>query len=113
MFNSWFYGNEFTTLQTRVRELEAGIKRRDEADKKHLEKIREQLENSEVSVDWQRMGIVSIERVLNQENRLITVLGFLKPDNTAGEKFGEWNLFCNDETHRRLVAEFNQYRSKI
>jgi hypothetical protein len=69
----------------------------------------QEIRDSEFSVDWQRMRAFSIERNMKDGNPC-TIIGYLKLDKDNNDCVSEWFLYCNAETHRRLVAEFNQYR---
>ena len=75
-----------------------------------LTQQQQEIRDSEFSVDWQRMRAFSVERGTSSNNQLGTIIGYLKLDKDNNECVGEWFLCCNAETHRRLVAEFDQYR---
>ena len=65
--------------------------------------------SSPMQVDFRKMNAFSIERIQGEEG-VITVIGY-KHNVTANKvEIKEWRLECNDETHNRLVAEFNEYR---
>ena len=103
----------------KIKQLEAALLKRDEdiaCLQKEIKQLKEQSEqevrDSAVSVDWHRMRAFSIERMLDGGKQIATVIGYLKPhpDREDADLVGEWWLYCNAETHDRLVAEFNNYR---
>ena len=111
------FGNLFGNLT--ITALKATLEQRDETIaglQNQINQIKEQSEqevsNSAVSVDWHRMRAFSIERMLDGGKQIATVIGYLKPhpDREDADLVGEWWLYCNAETHDRLVAEFNNYR---
>lgn len=62
-----------------------------------------------MQVDFRKMNAFSIERIY-ENDQANTVIGH-KHNITANKvEIKEWRLECNDETHNRLVAEFNEYR---
>jgi hypothetical protein len=99
--------------------LKATLEQRDETIaglQKEIKQLKEQSEKEgrdcAVSVDWNRMRAFSIERLHDGNKQIATVIGYLKPcpEKADTDMVGEWWLYCNKETHDRLVAEFNNYR---
>jgi len=76
----------------------------------HQTQQEQEVSDAEFSVDWQRMRAFAIERNI-KDNKICTIIGYFKTDKDGNDCVSEWYLFCNAETHRRLVAEFDQYRS--
>ena len=111
------FGNLFGGAK--IKQLEAALLKRDETIaglQKEIKQLKEQSEkegrDSAVSVDWNRMRAFSIERLHDGNKQIATVIGYLKPcpEKADTDMVGEWWLYCNKETHDRLVAEFNNYR---
>mgnify|MGYP006266861419 FL=1 len=111
------FGNLFGNLT--ITALKATLEQRDETIaglQNQINQIKEQSEqevrDSAVSVDWHRMRAFSIERLLDRDGKICTVVGFFKPnpDREDADMIAQWWLYCNAETHDRLVAEFNNYR---
>ena len=111
------FGNLFGSAK--IKQLEAALLKRDEdiaCLQKEIKQLKEQSEqevrDSAVSVDWHRMRAFSIERLLDRDGKICTVVGFFKPnpDRDDADMIAEWFIYCNAETHDRLVAEFNNYR---
>lgn len=69
--------------------------------------INKAIEDSGVSVDFRAAPIFSIERIWHDDS-YITVLGL----NPRNGKFPEWFIYCSDETHARLVEEYNRYKAQ-
>lgn len=58
------------------------------------------------SVDWDAMKAFSIERIYTKSNPNIhcTSIGYMINNNVK-----EWVLFVDEDNHKKLVAEFNEY----
>ena len=96
---------EIDNLTTTVSHLESRIKAQNEA-------LNDEVRSSEFSVDWQRMRAFSIERMFSSDGLPVTVIGYILESNDK-DPCRQWYLHCNDATHRRLVEEFNTYRSQL
>jgi hypothetical protein len=107
---------QIATLTKTVEQLEAQIKRmRDEAECAKLKDIA----TSNFAIDFDIMRVFAIER--NMHNGAIcTIVGHFiaEPvaftDGNVASKEGtrEWYMYCSQEQHEKLVAEFEAYKKK-
>lgn len=65
-------------------------------------------ENCKYGVDWDRMRVVSIERLVDTDGIEKTMFGFI---DETGKLSSNWHFFCSRERHDELVAEFNEYKN--
>lgn len=63
--------------------------------------------NAEFVFDFEQMNPFSIERNRGEENRPVTILGYLNKDGTPAE----WFFYCSLEKHNQLASEFNEYKA--
>lgn len=68
-----------------------------------------------MSVDWGRIRAFAIERNIDHNGDPVTIIGHLLKRTVERDGVqcqedytDEWFLYCSDETHQRLVDEFNQ-----
>ena len=75
---------------------------------------------SSFSADFARMNAFAIERNISSSTREVcTIIGYIlkepvvTTDGVVGNKnvVKEWYLYCSQEQHEKLVAEFEKYRA--
>lgn len=57
------------------------------------------------ALDFKKLNAISIERLVDINNRTTTSIGYLVEGRTDVQ---EWTYRCNLATHQRLVQEFNR-----
>lgn len=81
-----------------------------------LKDINQGTYNSTFAIDFNVLKVFSIERTTTTNNYPKTVIGYLlpagTPENGYFEQVREWNFYCSEEQHEKLVAEFNKHKSK-
>ena len=101
--------------QKKVKELQEAIKDYEVALKKandSINEINQKTLASSFAFDFNLTNAFSIERIV-KDNIPVTSIGyFFSKDYTANREIGEWFFYCNEQTHEKLVAEFNQYVEK-
>ena len=112
MFGNLFGNHTITALKATLEQRDETIAGLQNQINQMKEQSDREVRDSAVSVDWHRMRAFSIERLLDGGKQIATVIGYLKPcpEKADTDMVGEWWLYCNAETHDRLVAEFNNYR---
>jgi hypothetical protein len=105
---------KYEEISDRVKELREEKKKHGELKikyeilSKEYETIKNQTYNDiaecDFSVDFKKMNACSIERLLSNDNREVTIIGFI-PKDCQGIK--KWMLHCSRETHNALVEVFN------
>ena len=73
-----------------------------------IEDIGAKISSSPVVVDFQLMNVFSIERMA-KDNTPVTIIGYFINNANEEKKVKEWYVYCNDQRHQQLVAEFNEY----
>lgn len=66
--------------------------------------IEKELDSSSFAIDFEKMNIVSIERVI-KNNKSLTLFGYIDKD----EKLKEWVFFCSLAQHENIVDEYRRY----
>ena len=70
--------------------------------------IAKQTINASAEIDFQNMDIFSIERTISS-NKPRTVIGHWVIVDGC-KKTHEWLLYCNIDTHERLILEFKEHK---
>lgn len=119
------FGNaKINELEDKVSKLNYTIKCSEGAAKDYREKIQElkaeierlnsfneqKARTTPMQVDFAKMNAFSIERQLVPSGKEpVTVIGYWNLGLPGNNTVGGWLLYCSDETHNRLVEEFNAY----
>lgn len=86
----------------------------------HLANINSDLRKAKPMIDFDNMRVFSIERMVHN-NVPTTILGYFLAEpvlSSDGEMIvmkdivKEWYLYCNNERHEELVAEFQKWKGK-
>lgn len=73
-----------------------------------IDNIERQTINASVEIDFQNMDVFCVERAIRL-NKPRTVIGhWVIVDGCT--KTCEWHLFCNIDTHERLILEFKEHK---
>ena len=94
-------------LQT-IRKLEKQIEDLKADHDEELNNLLIQTEQCSVCIDWKGMNVVSIERMVNENDCDQTTIGYMNPETNY---VSEWYLQCDVHTHEQLVEEFREYLS--
>ncbi len=70
-------------------------------------RIREEASTASMLLDFNNIDVFSIERNV-KEDVAITIIGHWLLDKDGVKSSAEWVLYCNAETHEKLVADFNK-----
>jgi hypothetical protein len=89
------------------------------ANKVYRERLEGEMSKATFSIDWKTMNAFSIERGW-ENGTLKTTIGHIlqepivvtEGEVTTKDVVREWILYCSAAEHERLVAEFNEYKSK-
>jgi len=103
--------------QEKVKELQQVIKAYDVALKKandSLNEINQKTLVSSFAFDFNLTSAFSIERIVKNNIPVTSIGFFFSPDSTitANREIREWFFYCNEQTHEKLVEDFNQYIEK-
>lgn len=90
--------------------------------KDYVKKLEEDVRNSPLSLDFDRLNVFSVERNFTSTNGgmeyPVTIVGYTR-NNTFTDAKGiahtnrevkEWYFHCSDERHKELVEAFNEYK---
>jgi hypothetical protein len=69
---------------------------------------KKQVADSSFEIDFSKLKAFSIERIDKGGESIVTAIGYLKEKDTVGE----WEFYCNQETHEKLAKEFRAYMAK-
>ena len=78
--------------------------------KKEFEEFKKNVirEKSELPmfVDFEKMKVVSIERMIHENGIPVTIMGYISP---SCAQLQEWQLYCSDANHIMMVDQFKKY----
>jgi hypothetical protein len=111
MFN--FFGKSDSEhekfLVWKIQELQAQV----DSLKATLKDFNEGTYNSTFAIDFNVLKVIAIVRTTVNDYPK-TVIGYLLPEGSPEkgyfEQVREWNFYCSEEQHEKLVAEFNKYK---
>ena len=107
---------QVATLTKTIEQLEAQIKQLREA--AHDAKVKD-VQTSTFAINFDTMRVFAIERNMHN-NEVCTIVGhfiaepvaFTDGNVASKEVTREWYMYCSQEQHEKLVAEFDAYKKK-
>lgn len=103
-----YLNQELKELKQRDETISALKQEIEDLRKNRTKRLEQEMRDSAFAVDWRAMRVTAIERNL-KDGSLCTIIGYLIDDD-KGTHMREWYLYCNEETHHRLVKEFCEYK---
>jgi len=114
MFN--FFGKSVSENERfkawKIQELQAQV----DSLKATLKDINQGTYNSTFAIDFNVLKVITIVRTTTVNDYPKTVIGYLLPEGSPEkgyfEQVREWNFYCSEEQHEKLVTEFNRHKNK-
>ena len=110
---------KYVAIKDAAEEYERKKEKEEKARIEELTKMVETMMSATPSIDFVQMQVVSIERAVKEIHVdgktfsvLCTVVGHVvreTTDTTSKADLKEWTLYCNQEHHEKLVADFNEF----
>ena len=78
----------------------------------NLKKTQSTTSVASMVVDFSNIDVFSIERNTSSDGVACTVIGYWIEDKDGVKANQEWYLFCNNDTHEKIIAEFKKHMAK-